>query len=418
MKTKGETQNYYIEEIDNFDYMKKSPIIFFRYTIQMIMFLVSIYLVHLNFSIMNALWALVLLIVSEAVLEMIENAKYSKNANKITLFKKFTRYVDRNFHFVILLVSFAIRGYWYFKLDLGKENLKEYMYIISFLCASIIPVFIYLISKELFSKRTAQIAAIMYSIGVFTSTYCTVFTNYHIFAVLILFSIYLSAAKKYSKISYIGKNIVIGLVLGIATVIRIEGIIYLGSFVIYLFANSLIKNNNRKEKYIAICLIIGMFVLVNGMMLLVSKMTNSSYDVMSKLDKVIETFKDTDKSVEKFEINEAKYWNNSDYSFLNSKVNVNKFNKYDSAILLFCTINAAILVIYCKMKNIEDERMYLIYIIVLFNFFVFGFVRDNNSYSYVAKIMLYILAAGGLTIFKKNAEMEAREKYGIKLLTD
>ena len=401
-------------EIDNFDKMQKSPVIFFRYTIQMIIFIISIYLVHLNFTLMNVLLAFVLLISSEALLEIIENSKYSKINKKDILLKRIVRYIDRKYHIAILLISFIIRLILYFKLDLEYDNFECYIGIANCLCGSIISLFIYLIAKELFSRRTAQIISFLYSISIATSSYCVVIIDYHIFAVLILIAIYLLISKRYVAMNYILKNCIIGLLLAISTIIRIEGIIYILSVIIYLFSNSLIKNNNRKEKYISIALIVSIFIFVNLLVIGVMKVTNIEWTL--SLNKNIDIFNNKIKSIEEFELNQNEYWNNTYYEYLGKEFNKNIVNKIDSAILLFCYINAAILVIYCKIKNIEDERMYILYIIIIMNFFIFGFVKNNNEYSYISKIVIYILAAGGLTIFKKNAEFEAREKFGVKLL--
>lgn len=405
-------------EIDNFDTMQKSPIVFFRYTIQMIVFLIVIYLVHLNFSIMNALWAFVILIVSEAVLEVIENSKYSKTKGKNTIFKKCIHYLDTKFYYFILIISFIVRLILYFKLDFEYSKFENGLVIINCLCGSTVVLFIYLISKELFSRRTGQIISIFYSIGIGVSSYCTIITNYHIFTIIILSSIYLLISKRYNNINYILKNSIVGLLLAISAIIRIEGAVYVLAFVMYLFANSLIKNNEKKDKYIAIVLIVAMYIFVNLLTAGIVKATKLNDRKFFDLNAYKEIFEGEKKNIEQFELNQKEYWNNTDYEYLNNKLNISKVNKFDSTILLFCYINAAILVIYCKVKNIEDERMYLLYIIVLVNFFIFGFIKVNNEYSYISKIVIYILAAGGLTIFKKNAELEAREKFGIKLLTN
>lgn len=407
-----------IYEVDNFNNMNKSPIIFFRYTIQMLTFLIAIYIVHLNFSLLNALFALLMLILSEMILEIIENMKYSRKIRKESSISRINSFIDRNFHYFVLVFAFCIRLFISYKLDiLPKELYDIFIHILNFILGSIISLFIYLISKELFSKRTGQMVSVLYSMNIFLTAYGSICTKHNIFAVLILTATYLIISKKYMTINYIIKHCIIALILSIASIIRAEAIIYVVAVIVYLFANSLIKNNGKKEKLISIIILAMIYVLVNLLVIGLVK-----FDVIKKADvdslvKYKEIFKKSEKSIGQFELNSKEFWSNLDYSFIEG-INDAKIKTYDSAIQLFCTINAAMIIVYCKMKNIEDERMYLVFLIILINFFVYGFINDNSMYSYIAKITMYILASGGLAIVKKNAEIEAMEKYNVKLLQE
>lgn len=407
-----------IYEVDNFNNLKKSPVIFFRYTIQMLTFLIAIYLVHLNFSLLNALFALVMLIVSEMVLEIIENIKWGNKSKKTSLLQKLGKYIDNNFHFVILLIAFCIRIIILYKFGMiQKESIEIWSSILNCAFGAVISLFIYLLSKELFSKRTGQIVAILYSANIFATMYANVFTKYNLFAVLILLSMYLIIAKKYMKMNYMLKYAIVSVIICIASIIRIEAVIYLIAIIVYLFSNSLIKDKNRKEKIVSICIILVIYLIVNGIVLILNTLDVTQYNSIESFRAYKEMFEGTEKSVKQFEVNSKRFWGEIDYTFTN-KIKSEKINTYDSSVFLFSVISSAIIIIYCKMKNVEDERMYLLYIIILVNFFIYGFVKDNNYYSYVSKIIMYVLASGGLAIFKKNAEMEAMEKYNVKLLQE
>ena len=83
---------------------------------------------------------------------------------------------------------------------------------------------------------------------------------------------------------------------------------------------------------------------------------------------------------------------------------------YDNTIFLFIMLCVFILVYKERLNKNNDRRIYLIYLALLANFFVYLLIEVNARYSYIAKILLYILAAGGIDIIYKTLKERKEQK--------
>ena len=116
-------------------------------------------------------------------------------------------------------------------------NSVLFLKIVNSLVTSFVVLFIYLISKKLFSEKTARCVSLLYLFFLYPIYLNSVLTNQHIPALLGLITIYLLITKKNSyKLS-----VIIGIILAVANVLRTESIIIILSIIIYnLFLEDLI----------------------------------------------------------------------------------------------------------------------------------------------------------------------------------
>ena len=122
-------------------------------------------------------------------------------------------------------------------------NSVLFLKIVNSLVTSFVVLFIYLISKKLFSEKTARCVSLLYLFFLYPIYLNSVLTNQHIPALLGLITIYLLITKKNSyKLS-----VIIGIILAVANVLRTESIIIILSIIIYnLFLEDLIAKKDYK----------------------------------------------------------------------------------------------------------------------------------------------------------------------------
>lgn len=479
-----------------------APVNIFRYIIQLVMLVATIYITYLNINLVTLIATLLLFIIVEIILESSVKSKCKKTERKKNTFKNILNFLGKNFHYVIFVIAFTVRLILYFKLKIipvvdfavlldtakdlvnGINSMNDssyfefwgyqsgmviynavvlgifggeiWLHIFDCIYGATITLFIYLIAKELFSKQSGIIVSLLYCVGIYVSAFCGVLTNHHIFTVFILFAVYLLIAKKYENMNYILKYSIVAVLLATGNIFRSESILYILAVLGYIFINSLSKKEIKKS-FIAMLSVVFIYLLITRSASWIIKTTginesgltnkdplwkfvcgtdyrvNGGYSeegvqYLGNSDKEIKFIKDNlnilslRQKIQLVEAKEREFWSNIPYYWVFSEQEgkqITIFNKtysfskilsfiniYDLTIFLFCAVNMLILVLYSKVRNLEDKRLYLLYLMILANFFVYIFIEVNGRYSYVAKIIVYILAAGGIEIFKRNAEKE------------
>jgi len=343
---------------------------------------------------------------------------------------------------------------------IGLLGSDVWLHIFDCIYGSITCLFIYLIAKEMFSKKAAQIVSVLYCIGIYISAFCGVLSNQHIFSVFVLLAFYLLIAKKYNKMNWILKFSLIGLLLGLSNIFRSEAIVYIAAFAAYIFLKSLTKEKIKKGLISILIVIVAYFVVTTSASLLI-KATNinknglenkdvlwkfvcgsdysvgggysyvgSNYLSNPKAEKeyIINNLKSLtfDEYINFFEVKEREFWQKIPYYWVFYELeneNVEVFGNlhpmeevtyfiriYDNTIFLFIMLCVFILIYKERLNKNNDRRIYLIYLALLANFFVYLLIEVNARYSYIAKILLYILAAGGIDIIYKTLKERKEQK--------
>ena len=273
--------------------------------------------------------------------------------------------------------------------------------------------------------------SILYCLYVYAITYTGVLTNQHIFTFLTLIAILiLLKGSKFDK----RKNIIVGIILGIANILRPESIVFLLSIVVY-YIFSIESKKDLKNVFISILLIFISYIAITQIASFTIRVTNinknglnnndplwkfvcgSDYEsagsysekglsVMGdkSLEKsfIIQNYQNLNlKSLVKFfiiKINafwalDAYYWVFPSTQGLESIVN--NCIAYDSSIYCFIIL-AVIFSSLVELKNNHNNGKFLLFAILLVNFVVYLFIEVQPRYSYTSKIIMFILAGDGI----------------------
>ncbi len=151
-------------------------------------------------------------------------------------------------------------------------NSVTFLKIVNAIITSLTVVMIYLIGKELSSKKAAFITSIIYSIFLFPLLLNTILTNQLLPMLLILMAIYLwIKTKKSNKLV----AIIIGILLGISNILRSETIVIIIAFFLYSIY-LMIKKENKKQLILNIFLILVSYFLITTSTSFILKATNIS----------------------------------------------------------------------------------------------------------------------------------------------
>ena len=134
-------------------------------------------------------------------------------------------------------------------------NSVTFLKLINVLISSLIVLFIYLISRNLFNEKIARIVSLTYTFYLYPIYLDSVLTNQHLPALIVLIVIYLLIKK---EINY-KLVIIIGILLGIANIFRTESIIIIMGIIIYFICN----NTSYKNTFIKICLLLVSYFIFN-----------------------------------------------------------------------------------------------------------------------------------------------------------
>lgn len=284
---------------------------------------------------------------------------------------------------------------------LNIVNSVIFLKIINALITSFIPIMIYLISRKMSSERSARIVSIGYSIFLFPLLLNNVLTNQHLPLLLGLVSIYLILNIDFNK-KIFGKSLFIGLLLGVANIIRQEGIVYITALIIYS-VYLIIRRYNVKKIVISISTIIITYLLVFNLTSFILVKTDISQNGLKNMNS-------TWKFVTGFNLNTNGMYSNDDAEKYSNYKQVdaakkelkNRISNYETLPLLFLkkskitwinsdlswSIDSVNQNVYQKLNSINQILIIILDILVLFTLFKISRIKDNNTFFIVGLICL------------------------------
>ena len=140
-------------------------------------------------------------------------------------------------------------------------NSVIFLKIINCIISSGIVVLVYLISKELFKEKTARFISLLYSIFVFPILFNSVLSNQILSTFLTYLAIYIMFAKRFEKWSLWIRYPLIGILLGLANIIRPEGIVILTTIIVF-YLLLLHKDNIKKIIQKVVCILFSYYALI------------------------------------------------------------------------------------------------------------------------------------------------------------
>ncbi len=149
-----------------------------------------------------------------------------------------------------------------------------FLKIVNCLFTAGITVLIYLIAREIASEKASRIVSVLYVFFPFPLLLNTVLTNQHVSLFFILLALYILIGKRFLNFNPYLKNIIIGLSLAIANIIRPEIIVIITSLIIYLFVTSK-KNDYKQNIFGFIIILVTYFIIFNTTSAILTK-TNIS----------------------------------------------------------------------------------------------------------------------------------------------
>lgn len=317
-------------------------------------------------------------------------------------------------------------------------NSTIFLKIINSIITSLIVVFIYLITKNIFKEETARKVSLLYILYLYPLYLNSVLTNQHLPALLVLISIYLFIKKpnNYKTI------ILIGLILSISNVLRSESIIIILGLVVFLILSSTKKN--IKSNSINIIILIAVYFL--------SQFTFSTLLEISPLntrfqnnvpywkfycglnDKHNGIFNEDDQTVffnsnkqkellierinkDKFKFpklflkKEVILWTQTNYDLrINNKLNQNIYNfllNFNQGFLNILILLSVITLFPYKEKN--NDKVLLIKIILFIYYGIYMFIEISPRYAYILHILLFLII--GISIERINDIIKKRCKH-------
>lgn len=153
--------------------------------------------------------------------------------------------------------------------------------IINSLVTSFSIVLVFLICKRVVKERYAKIISIIYMIFPFPLLLNNVLTNQFVPITLTLFAIYLLIKINYDK--YVGKSIIIGILIGVGNILRSEGIVFIFSIFLYTIFLTLKKYDLKKVCCSFFLILISYLFIFNSVSILLEK-TNISPNGLNNMN--------------------------------------------------------------------------------------------------------------------------------------
>jgi len=304
-------------------------------------------------------------------------------------------------------------------------NSVLFLKIINSIITSLIVVFIYLISKNLFKEKTARLISVLYLLYLYPLYLNTVLTNQHLPALLSLIVIYLIVTKKLNyKLS-----LLIGVILSIANVFRTESIIFIMAISVY-YLITMNKDNYKSIIKNVLLIIVTYFVLFNSISLILNltpvktKLNNNSgywkfycglnYESNGIYnDKDAITYFNENKDGKKLLIDRVKkdklklpvlflkkeviLWTQTNYDLrISNKIDNNIYN-----FILFLNqgyLNVIILLFVLSLLFVKNEKkeVLLIKVLIALYYGVYMFIEISPRYAYILHMILFLLLGLGI----------------------
>lgn len=312
-------------------------------------------------------------------------------------------------------------------------NNVVFLKIVNAFNSSLTVVFIYLISKKISSSTSSKIVSILYSIFLFPLLLNTVLTNQILPVLLTLISIYILINLDYEK--YIFKSIIIGLILGLANILRSEGIVII--FSILLYSIYLIFKKHNKNIFISFVIIFISYMMIFNISSTILIKTNISANGLKNMNPtwkfvlgfnyetngmysdidaeryafnkdeskkiVLERLKEYDKIPMLFLKKSKILWLNSDLSWSIGHIqNVKIYNilsYINQLFIIFFTLLSFVSLF--NLKKLDNTQIITTLILITY-FFVYLLIEIMPRYAYSLEVFQVILSSIGLDVILRK----------------
>lgn len=316
---------------------------------------------------------------------------------------------------------------------LSVINNVVFLKIINAFNSSLTVVFIYLISKKISSSTSSKIVSVLYSIFLFPLLLNTVLTNQILPVLLTLISIYILINLDYEK--YIFKSIIIGLILGLANILRSEGIVII--FSILLYSIYLIFKKHNKNIFISFVIIFISYMMIFNISSTILIKTNISTNGLKNMNPtwkfvlgfnyetngmysdidaeryafnkdeskkiVLERLKEYDKIPMLFLKKSKILWLNSDLSWSIGHIqNVKIYNilsYINQLFIIFFTLLSFVSLF--NLKKLDNTQIITTLILITY-FFVYLLIEVMPRYAYSLEVFQVILSSIGLDVILRK----------------
>ena len=309
-------------------------------------------------------------------------------------------------------------------------NSITFLQVINSLITSLIVVMIYLIGKTISNEKSARVVSLLYLLYPYQLYLNSVLTNQHLSILLVLVAIYLILTKK--ELKY---YILSGLLLGLANIIRPDGIIIIISLIIYLLTfikekdfklklkqlsiiiityliittsitniikinyNSNLKNNSPLWKFYC-----GLNIKYNGMyneydQNIFFKSNNQKELLMSRIKTDYKKYPILFVKKEVIEWSRTNFYIESNMPKLTYKI----FEILNLTIVLLVLL-MFILELY-KSINKKNDKALLLKIILLIYFISYLFIEVSPRYSYNLHIIIFIIISNTINILEEKEKI-------------
>ena len=305
-------------------------------------------------------------------------------------------------------------------------NSITFLQVINSLITSLIVVMIYLLGKTISNEKSARVVSLLYLLYPYPLYLNSVLTNQHLSILLVLISIYLILTKK--ELKY---YILSGILLGLANIIRPDGIIIILSLIIYLLTFIKKKDFKLKLKQISI-LVITYLIIITSVSTIINIKYNSNLKNNSPLWKFYVglniknngMYNEYDQNIffksnnqkellmSRIKTDYKKYpvlfvkkevieWSRTNF-YIESNMSKITYKIFE---ILNLTIVFLVLVLFLlelyKSINKKNDKAILLKLILLIYFITYLFIEVSPRYSYNLHIIIFIIISNSISIIEE-----------------
>ena len=305
-------------------------------------------------------------------------------------------------------------------------NSITFLQVINSLITSLIVVMIYLIGKTISNEKSARVVSLLYLLYPYPLYLNSVLTNQHLSILLVLVAIYLILTKK--ELKY---YILSGILLGLANIIRPDGIIIILSLIIYLLTFIKKKDFKLKLKQLSI-LLITYLIIISSVSTIVNIKYNSNLKNNSPLWKFYVglnikyngMYNEYDQNIffksnnqkellmSRIKTDYKKYpilfvkkevieWSRTNF-YIESNMSKITYKIFEilNLTIVFLVLLMFILELYKSINN-KNDKAQLLKIILLIYFITYLFIEVSPRYSYNLHIIIFIIISNSISIIEE-----------------
>ena len=305
-------------------------------------------------------------------------------------------------------------------------NSMTFLQVINSLITSLIVVMIYLIGKTISNEKSARVVSLLYLLYPYPLYLNSVLTNQHLSILLVLVAIYLILTKK--ELKY---YILSGILLGLANIIRPDGIIIIISLIIYLLTFIKKKDFKLKLKQLSI-LLITYLIIISSVSTIVNIKYNSNLKNNSPLWKFYVglniknngMYNEYDQNIffksnnqkellmRRIKTDYKKYpilfvkkevieWSRTNF-YIESNMSKITYKIFEilNLTIVFLVLLMFILELY-KSINKKNDKAILLKLILLIYFITYLFIEVSPRYSYNLHIIIFIIISNSISIIEE-----------------